>query len=567
MKLKVIFGLLVLALLASTALAQRGRDGTVNIIYWQAPSILNPYLSGGTKDVYAASIIIEPLARYDVDGNIVPWLAAEIPTLDNGGIAEDLRSITWKLKPGVLWSDGTPFTAEDVVFTAEYCMSPEAGCVASNFFADVESVEALDDLTVKISFNVPKPVPYQAFVGAESPVLQKAQFEDCVGIRAQECSAQNFGPIGTGPFVIAEFRPNDVGTYEANPNFREADKPYFQTVVIKGGGDAASAARAVLETGEADWAWNLQVAPEVLSRMEAAGMGTITTAFGTNVERVLVNFSNPDSALGENRAEYMDGNNPHPFLTDYNVRRALSRAIDVEILVEIGYGPTGTTTCNLIPAPAIYASTANDECLTQDLEEANRLLDEAGWMRGADGVRSKDGVRLSMLFQTSTNAVRQDFQALLKEWWESIGFEVELKNVDAGVFFGNDISSPDTYGKFWTDLQMFTSGASGTDIESYLGRWTCAEIGGRANQWLSSNQHRWCNEEYDALALELAQTVDIEARAELIMRMNDMMAQDYVVFPLVYRGSVAAHANSLMGTANNAFDSELWNIADWYRGQ
>jgi len=90
------------ALLASTALAARGTDGQLNILYWQAPSILNPYLSGGTKDRDASSLIIEPLAYYDEKGNIVPALAAEIPTLENGGVAKDLKSVTWKLKPGVV---------------------------------------------------------------------------------------------------------------------------------------------------------------------------------------------------------------------------------------------------------------------------------------------------------------------------------------------------------------------------------------------------------------------------------------------------------------------------------
>lgn len=559
-------GIIVLAFLP-LAFAQRGRDGTVNLLYWQAVSILNPYLSGGTKDIYASSIVLEPLARYDVEGNLVPWLATEIPTLENGGISEDLQSITWKLRPDVTWSDGTPFTAEDVVFTGEYCMNDEAGCVARNFFTDVESIEAVDEHTVSINFSVPKPNPYGPFVSAESPILQKAQFENCLGVRAQECTEANFGPIGTGPYVVSEFRPNDVVTYEANPNYREADKPAFQTVVIKGGGDAASAARAVLETGEADWAWNLQVAPEVLAQMEAAGIGQLTTSYGTSVERILFNFANPDPALGDDRAEYMDGNNPHPILSDLRVRQALAKAIDQEVLVEIGYGPTGRVTCNIVPAPEIYASTANDGCEVQDIEGANALLDEAGWVRGPDGVRTKDGQRLSLLFQTSTNAVRQDFQALIKEWWQEIGVETELRNIDAGVFFGNDPSSPDTYGKFYADVEMFTSSAAGTDIEGYLNRWTCEEIAGRANQWLGSNQHRWCNPEYDALSDQLAQTVDLDERAAIIKQMNDLLIQDLVVIPLVYRGDVSARANSLQGTAKNSWDSELWNIADWYRGE
>ena len=558
---------LAILALAGSALAQRGRDGTVTLLYWQAVSILNPYLSGGTKDIYASSIVLEPLARYAPDGSFVPFLATEIPTVENGGIAPDLTSITWQLRQDIVWSDGTPFTAADVVFTGEYCMNDEAGCVASNFFNDITAIEALDDHTVRIDFAVPKPFPYSAFVSAETPILQKAQFGDCLGIRAQECAAENFGPVGTGPFVVTDFRPNDVVTYAANPNYREPNKPAFQTVIIKGGGDAASAARAVLETGEADWAWNLQVAPEVLARMEAAGVGQLAVAFGTSVERILVNFSNPDAALGENRGEYLDGTNPHPILSDIRVRQALSLAIDREVLVEIGYGPTGKVTCNIIPAPEIFASTANDGCEVQDIEGANRLLDEAGWTRGPDGVRTKDGRRLSLLYQTSTNAVRQDFQALIKEWWAEIGVETELRNIDAGVFFGNDPSSPDTYGKFWTDVQMFTSLAAGINIEAYANRWTCAEVSGRANQWLGSNQHRWCRPEYDALSAQLAQAVDIDARAELIKAMNDMLVQDVAVMTLVYRGDVSARANTLMGTAKQSWDSELWNIADWYRGQ
>lgn len=509
--------------------------------------------------------MLEPLARYAPDGSFIPYLAAEIPTLENGGVAEDLTSITWKLRDDVVWSDGTPFTAADVVFTGTYCMNDEAGCVARNFFTDIASVEALDDYTVRINFSVPKPNPYSAFVSAESPILQAAQFADCVGVRAQECTDENFYPIGTGPYVVTDFRPNDVVTYEANPNYREADKPAFQTVVIKGGGDAASAARAVLETGEADWAWNLQVAPEILAQMEAAGVGQLTLAYSTSVERVLVNFSNPDPALGDDRGEYLDGNNPHPILSDLRVRQALSMAIDREVLVEVGYGPTGSVTCNIIPAPSIYADDRTD-CLAQDVEGANALLDEAGWVRGADGIRAKDGVRMSLLFQTSTNAVRQDFQALIKEWWAEIGVETELRNIDAGVFFGNDPSSPDTYGKFWADVEMFTSSAAGTDVEAYANRWTCAEIAGRDNQWLGSNQHRWCRPEYDALSAELAQTVDIDRRAELIKEMNAMLVDDVAVMTLVYRADVSARANSLMGTEKQSWDSELWNIADWYRG-
>ncbi|MFN3614499.1 MAG: peptide ABC transporter substrate-binding protein [Rubrimonas sp.] len=552
-------------LTAGAAQAERGADGQLNILYWQAVSILNPYLSGGTKDIEGSSLVIEPLARYDEAGNMVPWLVEEIPTLENGGVSEDLTTITWRITPGILWSDGTPFTAEDVVFTWEYCTDPEGGCQQIAKFADVQTVEALDEHTVRVTFGVPKPNPYGPFVGAESPIIQKAQFENCLGARAPECTAQNFGPHGTGPFVVQDFKANDVVVFTANPNFRHADKPRFQTVVLKGGGDAASAARSVLETGEFDYGWNLQVEPEILSRMEAAGRGRLEVAFGTNVERFEVNHSDPNPALGELRSTLEGG--PHPFLTDPRVTRALSIAIDRDIIVEAGYGVTGRPTCNVVPAPEVFASTGVDWCLNYDPDEANRLLDEAGWERGPDGVRQKDGVRMSILYQTSTNSVRQGTQALVKQMWDQIGVETELRNISASVFFGGDPASPDTFQKSYADVQMFTNNFTGADPEVYLANWRCSEIPSPRNNWLGGNNTRWCSEEYDALVAELGKTAGIEARAEIAKRLNDMLMENGALIPLVHRGRVSASSVTLEGVRMNSWDSELWNVADWRRAQ
>ncbi|MCY4463739.1 MAG: peptide ABC transporter substrate-binding protein [Albidovulum sp.] len=551
-------------LLAATmqSSAERASDGEVRIIYWQAPSILNPFLSGGTKDLESASLVLEPLGRYDQDGNMVPWLAESIPTVENGGVSEDLTSITWKVKDGILWSDGSQLTAHDVKFTADYCMHPEGGCSQLSNFDSVSSVEIIDDFTVKITFDAPKPFPYGPFVGASSPIIQKAQFEDCMGAKAPECTEANFNPTGTGPFQVTEFRPNDVITMEANPNYRDPSKPAFAALTFKGGGDAAAAGRSVLETGEFDYAWNLQLAPDVLANMEAAGKGTVVSSFGTLVERIMVNLTNPDPALGDERSTAA---HPHPFLTDINVRKALSMAIDRELLVEIGYGVAGRPSCNVLPAPPIYKSTANDSCLVQDVEGAKKLLDDAGWMPGADGVRQKDGARLSVLYQTSTNAVRQDFQALIKQWWSEIGVETELRNIDASVFFGSDPGSPDTYQKFYADLEMYANNFDGTDPETYMGNWKCSESPRPDTQWQGSNMPRYCDPDYDALLAEMAETGELNERARLAKAMNDMLMQNYVMLPLVDRGRVSAHSNSLGGVVLNTWDSELWNAADWHR--
>ncbi|WP_298292718.1 peptide ABC transporter substrate-binding protein [uncultured Litoreibacter sp.] len=557
------------ALLATSPMAfadghegERGRDGNVSIIYWQAPSILNPFLSGGTKDVESASMIIEPLARYNENGELVAWLVDSIPTVDNGGVSEDLTSITWNITPGITWSDGTPFTSADVKFTADYCMNPEGGCAQATKFEGVTNVEAVDDLTVKVTFDKPTPFPYGPFVGGESPILQAAQFADCVGAAASTCTEQNFNPIGTGPFTVTEFKPNDVITMAANENFRHEGKPAFASVTFKGGGDATAAGRAVMETGEFDYAWNLQLAPDVIASMEAGGKGTPVAGFGPLVERIMLNNTNPDPALGPDERSVV---RPHPFLGDPAVYKAMSLAIDRPLLVEIGYGKAGKVGCNWVPAPAAFASDTFD-CATQDIAGANAMLDEAGITdTNGDGVREKDGVPLKVVYQTSTNAVRQDFQALIKQWWSEIGIEAELRNIDASVFFGGDAASPDTFQKFYADVEMYANTFNGTDPQSYLGNGLCDKAPSPATQWQGENISRFCNEEFDALHKELTSTAGLEARAEIGKRLNDIIVENGGMIPLVHRGRLSAHANSLGGVVLNVWDSELWNVADWYR--
>jgi peptide/nickel transport system substrate-binding protein len=408
------------------------------------------------------------------------------------------------------------------------------------------------------------PNPYGPFMGAETPILQKAQFENCTGANAVTCSTENFYPVGTGPFVVDDFRPNDVITLKANDNYRDPAKPAFASVTLKGGGDVTAAARAVLETGEFDYAWNLQLAPDVLDSIAAGGKGQTVSAFGTLVERLEMNLTNPSPDLpAETRSTVAE---PHPFLSDLKVRKALSMAIDRELLVEVGYGRAGRPTCNLVPAPAMFASD-NTECFVQDLDGAKALLDEAGWTdTDGDGVRDKDGMKLAILYQTSTNAVRQDFQLLIKDWWRQIGVETELRNIDGSTFFGGDPASPDTFQKFYADVEMYANNFAGTDPQPYLAMYRCGNEPKPSSQWLGENINRFCDPEYDALIDELGGTGELEKRAELAKKMNEMLTKDsYTIVPLVDRGRVSAHSNTLGGVILNTWDSELWNAADWYR--
>ena len=544
--------------------AMEDEGEVLTILYWQASSLPSAYLSGGTKDQDASAITLEPLANFNPDGAMVPKLAVEIPSIENGGIAEDLMSITWKLKEGVKWSDGSDLTAEDVVFTWQYCTDEAAGCTSSEAFLGVENVEALDSHTIKITFDSPSPYPFNAFVGAGTPIISSTQFADCLGAAAQTCNEQNTAPLGTGPYRIIDFKVNDVAVYERNPHYH-GEPAHFDKVVFKGGGDAASAARAVLETGEADYAWNLQVEPDILRDMEAAGLGIVVAAFAGNIERILVNQTNPDPELGDDRSEYMDGGNPHPVLSFPPIPQAMSMAIDRSLIAAQLYGFAGRAICNVIPAPLHYVSTANDSCLTQDIEGANALLDENGVVDSdGDGIREYNGIPLKLTYQTSTNSVRQKTQALVRQWWSQIGIEAELINHSASVFFGGDPNSPDTYQKFYTDLQMYTTGP-GIDPEQHLSNWLCGQIPMSENAWGGGNIFRGCNAEYDALFEQLTQTPVGAEREALVKQLNDINVQNHFQIPLVYRGEVSAHVNTLQGIWINGWDSEMWNIAEWHR--
>jgi len=547
---------------AASHAGERGRDGDVKIIYWQAPSILNPFLSGGTKDVESSSMIIEPLARFNEKGELTAWLVDSVPTVENGGVSEDLKSITWNITPGIKWSDGSAFTSADVKFTYDYCTHPEGGCAQLTKFNGIESVETPDDHTVIVKFAESTPNPYGPFVGGESPIIQAAQFADCLGAKAPECTEANFNPIGTGPFTVVEFKPNDVITMAANEHYRVEGKPAFATVTFKGGGDATAAGRAVMETGEFDYAWNLQLAPDVIANMEKGGKGTTVAGFGPLVERIMLNNTNPDPSLD---AENRSVQRPHPFLGDPAVYKAMSLAIDRPLLVEVGYGKAGKVTCNWVPAPDAFNSESMN-CSEQDIPGANKLLDDAGIVdTDGDGIREKDGVPLKVLYQTSTNAVRQDFQALIKQMWSEIGIEAELRNINASVFFGGDPGSPDTFQKFYADLQMYANTFNGTDPQAYLGNGLCDKAPSPATQWQGENISRFCDPEYDALHAELTKTANIEERARIGRELNDMLVQRGGMIPLVHRGRLSAHANTLGGVVLNVWDSELWNVADWHR--
>jgi peptide/nickel transport system substrate-binding protein len=537
---------------------ERGGGGLLKLLWWQAPTILNSHLAQGTKDYDASGLMLESLANVAADGSLVPRLAAEIPSLENGGVAEDGLSVTWKLREGVMWHDGTPFTANDVAFTYEYVSDEATTATTFGTYVSIESVEAVDDLTVKVNFLQPNPGWDGPFVGPAGMIIPQHIMQDFVGAAARDAPF-NLAPVGTGPYKLREFRPGDVVVYDINENYWDPGKPFFDEIELKGGGDAASAAQAAIVTGEVDFSWNLQVQAEILEQMESEGDGLLVPIPSPNVERISINFADPNTEVNGARSE---PTTQHPFLQFLEVRQALTYAIDRETIATELYGPTGEATTNVLTAPDRFASP--NTSATFDTAQAAEMLEAAGW---TGSPRAKDDVEMRILYQTSANPVRQSTQEIIKQAFEEIGIPTELKAIDAAVYFSSDAGNPDTLSHFYADLEMYTNGPTSAYPIDYMKNYTsidpAVDIAQQSNAWAGTNEMRWVNEEYNELYKQAQVELDPAAQAELFIGMNDLVVNEVAQIPLVHRASVVAHRADLEGVEGSGWDSNAWNIKNW----
>jgi peptide/nickel transport system substrate-binding protein len=541
--------------------ADRGGGGRLNLLWWQAVDIINPHLAQGTKDFDASNVVYEALAYVDDDGSLMPRLATEIPSLDNGGVDPEGMWVTWHLREDVRWHDGEQFTAEDVAFTYDYVIDPATTATTVGTYEAISEIEVVDDYTVTIHFNEPTPGWYVPFVGGLGLIIPEHIFRDYVGEAARDNPA-NLAPIGTGPFKVVDFRPADTVFFEINEDYWQPGQPYFDSIEMKGGGDATSAARAVIVTGEADWAWNIQVEADVLEAMEAQGQfGFVLSYPGTSAERIMVNFADPWTEVDGARAE---PTTEHPFLSNPLIREAIGKSIQRDVVADELYGPGGVPTANNLNAPEWAVNPDLD--WEFNLDAAAALLDEAGAVdEDGDGVREYNGTPLEMLYQTSINAIRQKNQEIVKDDLEEIGFRVELKSIDAAVFFSSDAGNPDTYSHFYADIEMYTNGPSTPYPVNWIQRFASWEISEQANAWSGVNITRYNNPEMDELIREAAVEMEPAEQERIFQEINWITATDHVEIPIIFRTGVATVANTLQGYHTGPWRSDLYDVADWYR--
>jgi peptide/nickel transport system substrate-binding protein len=536
---------------------KRGGGGLMKVLWWQGPTLLNPHFATGTKDQDGSRLFYEPLAGWDADGNLRPILAETIPGREDGTLSADGKAVTWKLKKGVTWHDGKPFTADDCVFTWEYARDPATAALTVGSYKDVV-VEKVDQYTVVVKFAQPTPFWADTFVAAAGCIIPKHLFADYMGAKSREAPT-NLKPVGTGPYMFKDFKPGDMVAGVINPNYHKENRPYFDAIEMKGGGDAVSAARAVLQTGEYDFAWNMQVEDEILLRLEKDGKGRVIITQNGSVEHIQLNTTDPWTEVDGERSKL---GTKHPSLSDPAVRQALSMLVDKASVEKFIYGRTGQATANFINNPEKFRS--KNTKYEFNVEKANEVLEKAGWKKGSDGIREKGGKKLKFVYQTSINQPRQKNQAIVKQACQKAGIDIEVKAVTASVFFSSDVANPDTYPHFYADLQMYTNGPQQPDPEVFLRQFLSGEVASKANKWQGRNVTRWVSAEYDETHKAAQAELDPVKRAALLIKCNDLAVSNYIVIPVVTRPGVAAVKHKLAAELTG-WDNNTWQLADWFR--
>lgn len=512
----------------------------VTITFVQEPDVLNPiysnmFFSGITREFW-----LRGLWSFDNNNQPVPQLAAEIPTAENGGISEDGKILTIKLNPDAKWSDGTPLTAADFVFTYNMIISEQNTAQSTYPYADyVTSVEAADPQTVVVNFSEPFAAWLTSIFTYVLPehILQPVIDADGTLDNAEWNRAPS---VGAGPFVFAEWESGSHLRFVRNENWFGSPAKVDEIFIRIVPDDAAQI--AAIKAGDSDIGVFLSYAD--VPDIESAGVAEVVAVLSGYDEGWFMNV-NPETA--------------HPAMLDVQVRQAIALATNREQITQDLL--LGLTT----PAATFWDSTPpynnpNVQPYPYDPDQANALLDAAGWVdSNGDGTRDKDGVELVLRYITNTRELRKDVQAVVQQMWANVGIGAELVNHSSDIFWNSyGDGGPQAIGEY--DIAQYSSVGAFPDPEA-SSNWLCSEIPSPENPE-GGNWQGYCNETMDTLLQQQATTVDTQARIELYHQIAQLMYDDVLWIGMWKDPDLWSVNNRLTGVLISG-STPFWNVSDW----
>jgi peptide/nickel transport system substrate-binding protein len=531
-----------------------GGGGTVTLILPEEPTTLNYFLADAAIVRQAAEATsMTGLATIDENGEFVPMLAKELPSLDNGGLSADYLTVTWNLRQGLKWSDGKPITSDDIKFTVEVLSNPNSGAVAGTSGFDlITNVETPDDITAVLTYSQPYPGYLDQFAYGLLPRHATGAAEEMTNWE------WNRKPVGAGPFVVSNWVSGESITMTRNPNYFEEGKPYLDSLVFRIVPEPA-AQTAMMLNGEAQ----MHLWPgEFKEDYDKLLAGKATQHLIPGIWNMAIDF---------NLSAPFDGDPgptpPHPILGDIRVRQAIASAINYESLQkDVLRGSAGDST-----NPFAYGWYQCDlpRKWTYNVEKANQLLDEAGWVMGSDGIRvakgakyAPEGTRLSLELQGYTAFdPLQLTEEFIVENLKAVGIEARIQNYDFSIIFGTyEDNSPRMVGDF--DMLIFDRGFT-TEPQGYnFDAYSSTRIPSAENP-NGGNYFRWVNPEVDAALATAGSSFDQDVRKDAYCKIGQAVIDDLPqVYLYLFQDNYGV-ADDLTGYVLSTWGSMTWGAQNW----
>jgi peptide/nickel transport system substrate-binding protein len=528
---------------------------SITIIIAEDPPSFNPMVADTGYDALVMELVMLGMTDVDPNGVVFPELAAELPTVENGGVVinddEGTMSVTWKMREDVLWQDGNQVRSDDVIFTWNAISDPVNGSwiPGSDY---IDSVEQVNQYSFTVNYNTIYPGYLTQFGGEQLAIWPAHYCEMEQGFVTWDCGRE---PLSNGPYVLSEWVEGDHMTFTKNDNFYLAGKPSIDKVIVRIIPDDSVRKTMMLE-GDADI--DMWINVNTINDLKES---TTAKASLSPTDRWVMRMYMNQAEKGTTDPV----NTPHPILSNVDVRRAIRMAVDVDTINnEIFYGLANPTWTEFFRPP--YACEV--ERPTFDPEAAKALLESAGWTDSdGDGVRecngcgtAEDGYKMEMEFITYAEYGEplELTQQLIAEMLGNIGIQMNISIVEGSVLWDlAENGGIEQSGNF--DIDIWDDGYAGVDPTDYVWEVYSQEAIEPGGGW---NFVRWDNADVDAL-IDEAYTLDEQARKDAFCGIGNFINEEVPVIHLFTVPNADAYSARLEGVQSSVNDLVTWNIADW----